>query len=169
MIFSWKQGFSLLLRFGFGLLLLIASIDKMMHPFEFAQAVENYRVVGEGMSYWVAVWLPYLEASIGLFLILGLWMDAATLMNALLMILFLFMVAQAYIRHLDIRCGCFTVQGEASSIGIWKIMQNGLFAGLSILLVWLANNPKNAQRNHGESSERSSRSLSFMEMGRSGD
>gem|GEM_PF-5228971 len=46
MIFSWKQGFSLLLRFGFGLLLLIASIDKMMHPFEFAQAVENYRVVG---------------------------------------------------------------------------------------------------------------------------
>ena len=73
----WRKWVVLALRLGFGALLIAASVDKMIHPFGFAQAVENYRVIGEELSRWVAVWLPYLEFLTGLFLILGIWTDAA--------------------------------------------------------------------------------------------
>jgi len=133
---GWKKWFAFVLRLGFGILLVAASADKIIHPFGFAQAVENYRVIGEGLSRWVAVWLPYLELLVGLLLILGVWKDAAVLTNALLMLTFLFLIMQAYFRGLDIRCGCFTT-GEGSSIGVSKILENLLFAGFSVFLACL--------------------------------
>ncbi|MFH1942668.1 MAG: MauE/DoxX family redox-associated membrane protein [bacterium] len=137
MIRSWQKWLSLILRLGFGILLIIASIQKILYPYEFSQAVENYLVVGEGLSRWVAVWLPYLETITGILLIIGVCKDAAVLTNADLMNLFLILVAQALIRHLDIRCGCFIVQGEDAPIGMAKLAENILFAGCSIVLVRL--------------------------------
>lgn len=136
MIKGWRNWLALALRLGFGILLVAASVDKIIHPFGFAQAVENYRLIGEGLSRWVAVWLPYLELLIGLLLILGVWMDAAVLMNAFLMTAFFLLIVQAYLRRLDISCGCFVV-GEASPIGAVKIVENVVFGSASIFLVWL--------------------------------
>lgn len=104
--------------------------------FEFAEAVDNYCVVGEDLSRWVAVWLPYLEAITGVLLIVGIWLDATVTMNVLLMLIFLVLVSQAYGRGLDIRCGCYFVEDE-SIIGLMKVFENSLFMGCSILLAWL--------------------------------
>lgn len=136
MIRGWRNWIALALRLGFGILLVAASVDKIIHPFGFAQAVENYRLIGEGLSRWVAVWLPYLELLIGLLLILGVWMDATVLTNAFLMTAFFLLIVQAYFRRLDVNCGCFVV-GEASSIGAVKIVENMVFGSASIFLVWL--------------------------------
>ena len=133
---SWRQGLILILRIGFGVLLIYASVDKIRHPFEFSEVVENYRVLGPDLSRWVAVFIPYLEALTGLLLITGIWLDAAVSINGLLMVGFLFLVLQAFLRGLDINCGCFTVQGEAP-IGIIKIMENIMFAGFGGFLWWL--------------------------------
>jgi uncharacterized membrane protein YphA (DoxX/SURF4 family) len=132
----------LVLRIGFGLLLTAASIDKILHPLAFAQAVENYGVIGENLSYWVAVWLPWLEALTGLLLIFGLWRNAAIWINALLMTLFLALVLQAYARGLDISCGCFRLE-DASSIGPGKLIQNLLFNLLAIVLLILYQAARN--------------------------
>jgi len=123
----------LFLRWGFGLLLIFAAVDKIRHPFEFAEAVENYRIFGADLSRWIAVWIPTLEVVVGLFLILGIWQDAFILLNMILMTLFLLLVMQAYARGLDVRCGCFFVEGE-SKIGLLKIFENSIFTALSILL-----------------------------------
>ena len=133
---SWRQGLILILRIGFGVLLIYASVDKIQHPFEFSEVVENYRVLGPDFSRWVAVFIPYLEALTGLLLITGIWLDAAVSINGLLMVGFLFLVLQAFLRGLDIDCGCFMVQGEAP-IGIIKIMENIMFAGFGGFLWWL--------------------------------
>jgi uncharacterized membrane protein YphA (DoxX/SURF4 family) len=133
---TWKRGLILILRLGFGALLIFASIDKIQHPYEFAEVVENYRVLGPDLSRWVAVFVPYLEALTGLLLVLGVWLDAAVSINAMLMVGFLFLVLQAFIRGLDINCGCFMVAGEAP-IGWAKIIENTLFAGLGGFLLWL--------------------------------
>ena len=124
----------LLLRIGFGILLISASIDKILHPFDFSLAVDNYRLFGETLSRWAAVFMPYLELLTGLCLLFGVWQDAAIPMNAVLMSLFLVMVLQAFFRHLDIHCGCFTPRGE-SKIDAWKITENVLFA-LGSMLLW---------------------------------
>ena len=129
---------ALVLRIGFGLLLTAASIDKILHPLSFAGAVENYGVIGENLSYWVAVWLPWLEALTGLLLIFGLWREAAIWINALLMTLFLALVLQAYLRGLDISCGCFRLE-DASSIGPGKLLQNLLFDVLAVYLLILTH------------------------------
>jgi len=131
-----------LLRFGFGLLLIFAAIDKIRHPFAFSEAVENYRLFGEDLSRWIAVWLPSFEVVLGFFLVLGIWQDASTLLNMILMSVFLVLVTQAYVRGLDIRCGCFFVEGD-SKIGLIKIIENFLLAFLSILLyiIWKKESP----------------------------
>ncbi len=126
----------LLLRIGFGSLLIYASIYKIGSPFEFAEAVENYRIFGTDLSLWTAVFIPYLEAIIGFALLSGLWSETVVLLNAVLMFLFLILVIQAYIRGLDIRCGCFFAEGE-SRIGLLKIFENVLFVVLSISLIKL--------------------------------
>ena len=130
---GWKKWLMVFLRLGFGILLIIASIDKIRHPYIFAENVENYLVLGEGLSRWVAVWLPYLEVATGALLILGIWLDAAAATNLILMSIFLILVSQAYFRGLDIRCGCFFVEGEAK-IGLMKMLENLLLFGLSFVL-----------------------------------
>lgn len=126
-----------ILRMGFGLLLLYAAIDKVRHPLDFAQMVENYRVVGEDLSYWIAVFIPFLEIIVGLLLISGFWKQTAAIINMVLMIVFLALVTQAYIRDLDIHCGCFSTAEEGNVIGPLKIFTNLLYGILSILLVHL--------------------------------
>lgn len=130
----------LFLRIGFGLLLVSASFNKILHPFDFSQAVDNYRLLGETLSRWVAVFMPYFELLAGLCLLFGVWQDAAIPLNALLMCAFLVMVLQAFFRHLDIHCGCFTPKGE-SKIDAWKITENILFA-LGSMLLWILYHQK---------------------------
>jgi len=125
-----------ILRLGFAILLGWASVDKILHPYPFAQDVLNYRVVNEGLSYLTAVWLPYLELFIAVCLLTGLWLEAAAVLNAILMWTFLGLILQAFFRRLDIHCGCFTVRGE-SVIGPLKIAENTVFALLGLVLVWL--------------------------------
>ncbi len=143
MKFQWKKWVVLFLRLGFGVMLIAASVDKMRHPFLFAEAVENYLVFGEGFSYWVAAWVPTLEIVTGLILILGVWFETAVWINAILMLVFLGLVTQAFARGLDIRCGCFFVEGE-ETIGLLKILENTLFAALGIFLIVLGRSHKSS-------------------------
>ena len=144
------------LRIGFGCLLIFASIDKIRHPHDFAQMVENYRVIGEGLSTWVAVFIPYLEVVVGLFLIVGIWIDAASMINMILMMVFLILVTQAYARGLDISCGCYSVE-EGHIIGPFKVLTNLFYGVLSLILVLLVFNPSKEARdaNHESLDEKS--------------
>lgn len=122
-----------LLRIIFGGMLIYASIEKIISPLDFAQLVENYQIVGPRTSRWIAVGLPYLELIVGILLITGFWLDSAVVLNFLMMSVFLIAVTQAYLRGLDIRCGCFSSEG--SEINPGKIAFNMfLFIGSAILL-----------------------------------
>jgi putative oxidoreductase len=130
-----RSSASWILRLGFAVILAWASADKILHPYDFGLDVLNYRVVNEGISFLVAIWLPYIELFTAVCLAVGLWLEAAAVINAVLMWAFLGLILQAFFRRLDIHCGCFTVRGE-SVIGPVKIGENALFAALSLLLVW---------------------------------
>ena len=133
MIVNWRHPFiELLLRLTFGGMLIYAAIDKILFPIEFARVVENYQVFGAVMSRWVAVWLPYLELATGLLLVCRFWPDAATLLNVVMMALFLIAVSQAYQRGLDISCGCFGNAG--ASITAAKVFINAMFLLSSLYL-----------------------------------
>lgn len=139
--FIFSKWIIILLRVVFGVILIAASIDKLIHPLQFAQDVENYRLLGTVLSRWVAIWLPYLELATGILLILGLWFDATTLINFTLMAVFLLAVVQAYFRGLDINCGCFSV-GEGAKVSLRKILDNFLLLTGSFWLLIAALSEK---------------------------
>jgi hypothetical protein len=110
-------------------------MDKLLYPAVFARSVENYRVVGAGLSALVAVGLPAFEAVLGLMLIAGVWRKEAAFLNAGLMLVFLVLVGQAFARGLDIECGCFG--SHSSSIGILKLLENLGLAIAAAALFWM--------------------------------
>jgi uncharacterized membrane protein YphA (DoxX/SURF4 family) len=134
-----------ILRWGFGLLLIYASWEKILNPLDFARAVENYRVVGYSLSLYTAAFLPVLEFLTGLLLLAGVWKDAASLVNLCLMAVFLILVAQAAIRGLDIECGCFG-SGQSQAIGPLKLAENILYALLALLLWKRIEAPRRKRR-----------------------
>lgn len=137
---NWQKWVFLALRILLGVLLIIAAKDKLLKPIDFAQMVTNYRIpilLSPDFCRWIGIWLPYVEIMVGIFLIAGIWLDAAVIINAILMIIFTTLVTQAFIRGLDISCGCFSVEEGEPSIGIGKIIENIFLTCLSIWLVWL--------------------------------
>lgn len=141
----------ILLRIGFGLLLCYAAIDKIRHPLQFANNVENYRVFNTDLSLWAAAFIPYLEVITGLLLITGIWIDAASMINMLFMCMFFILVTQAYARGLDIHCGCFSTGEEGESIGLFKIITNLFYMIMSILLFILIVKVKEKPNDRHES------------------
>ena len=113
-----------------GIIFIWSSLAKLSAPREFAIIIENYQVFGKLLSVWGAILIPALEFIVGLMLILGIWVKEAWIITVLLYLVFDIMLVQAYIRGLDISCGCFNLS-ESSPIGFWKILENFILTSLA--------------------------------------
>ncbi|MEJ2049903.1 MAG: MauE/DoxX family redox-associated membrane protein, partial [Calditrichota bacterium] len=103
---------------------------KLKDPMGFAQAIENYKIFGAFLSRWGAIFIPVLEFILAIFLITGIWIKETFITTTALYIIFDVMIFQAYLRGLDISCGCFGT--SHSPIDIWKFLENGIFTILTI-------------------------------------
>jgi len=106
------------LRFIVGGYFIYASIDKIADPYAFARVIEAYEFSSSiGLSFLdtsLALVLPWLELILGLCLILGIVIDECTDLIIVLLIFFIIMLFKAYMKGLDISCGC---SAEESSLG----------------------------------------------------
>jgi uncharacterized membrane protein YphA (DoxX/SURF4 family) len=94
-----------------------ASLDKILHPYEFAEVVYNYQILPDGLVNLTAILLPWVELCVGLFLILGFFLRGAVFTCNMLLALFFVALAFNLARGLDIECGCFTASAAPSSGG----------------------------------------------------
>ncbi len=95
-------------RLGFAALLLYAAAPKLLDPAAFATAVGHYRLLPDWGNILVAHTLPWLEAVTALALLLGgRRLAGAWLLATGLSAVFAAAVASAWLRGLDISCGCF--------------------------------------------------------------
>jgi uncharacterized membrane protein YphA (DoxX/SURF4 family) len=124
----------LLIRVTLGGLFVISSLDKLADPGAFTVSILNYKVVGHLLATMTATILPSLELLCGLSLILGLYPRTSALVITILLVGFTILIISALLRGLDISCGCFTQDPNASKIGYIKILEN---TGMIILGVWL--------------------------------
>jgi len=119
------------LRILFGVVFIVASIDKIHNPEAFARIVANYRMLPLPLVAPVALTLPWIEVMAGLALIIN-WCSkgAVILLNALLVV---FMAALGFnvVRGVDVACGCFTTSTEGSG------MFQSLLRDIPLLLVGL--------------------------------
>lgn len=102
----------LLFRLIVGGVFVWSGVLKVSDPLDFAQNVANYQVVGQTLSFVIALILPWIEILCGLFLIVGIFRQPSSLMISGLLVVFLILIVSSMIRGLDIDCGCFGSLGR---------------------------------------------------------
>lgn len=125
----------LVLRLFLAGVFLYASLDKIARPGEFADLIRDYRIVPGDAVPFMAVVLPWLEAVLGVFLILGAWRPGTLFLVNALLVAFWLALASAWARGIDVDCGCFsTARGQGGDMA-WYLVRDGLFV-LAGLAAW---------------------------------
>ncbi|MFH1123512.1 MAG: MauE/DoxX family redox-associated membrane protein [Pseudomonadota bacterium] len=127
----------LVIRMILGIVFLLASIDKILHPEAFAEAITNYRILPDAIINLTAIVLPWIELMVGLCLVSGIWVPGASLLSALLLMVFLGAILFNVARGLDIECGCFILTDEADSTAsmLWYVVRDALLLLMALYLV----------------------------------
>ena len=119
----WRRKINplVVVRILIGILFIVSSSEKLIGPYQnFLYVIQNYQLLPYFLENVVARLFPWIELFVGVFLLLGLWLKGVLRAALVLLMIFIVVVAQALIRHLDItECGCF---GGLVSIPPVKVM-----------------------------------------------
>lgn len=116
---------SFVCRIILGAVFLYAGAIKIVDPEGFARVVGNYRILPDLLVNPTAVILPWVEIAAGCLMIMGIWIEGASLLTGGLLIVFFFALCASLIRGLDISCGCFSTSAEAHRI-TWSFLVRDL-------------------------------------------
>ena len=128
-----------MLRLAFRLLLALtfafAAVLKIRDPQSFFDAIQTYRILEQFPAAVVAIWLPWLELVLAGALWFGGFKRISSALLALLCCVFLVALAQAWIRGIDITCGCFAEpdQVHGSDYLLYFARDLGLLAAAVVL------------------------------------
>ena len=150
MIFNKKVLYHVI-RIILAIVFIYASIDKIVHPQFFAQAVFNHQVLPETLINIIAIVLPWMELILGLCLFFNVWMNGASALIAVLMFIFMGTITFNLLRGLDVGCGCFSTNVEAS-MNSMTLIRDIFFLCLSFsLVVFVFKKHKMALNRSGDS------------------
>jgi uncharacterized membrane protein YphA (DoxX/SURF4 family) len=110
-----------------------ASLDKILHPTEFAKVVYNYQMLPVPISNLLAMILPWLELFAGLALVVGVLVTESALLTSGMLIVFIIALSINSYRGLDVDCGCLSLSG-GRSIGLQTVVED-VFLLLAALVV----------------------------------
>jgi len=123
------------LRLFLGGLFVYAGVLKVLDPAQFLVDIESYRLLPYVAAVAATFYLPWLEILCGA----GLW-NHRTRPGALwiliaLTVVFAVLITSAWVRGLDISCGCFGVSESNGTNYVWWLTRDILiFLGLAVLL-----------------------------------
>lgn len=108
--------FTLLLRLIFGAIFVWSGIAKLKDPISFADAVRNFQIVGDPIAPALALFIPWVELIAGVAVMI--WSPRFGKSGALVLlgciVVFTLAIGFAWVRGLDISCGCFGGTGEVN-------------------------------------------------------
>jgi uncharacterized membrane protein YphA (DoxX/SURF4 family) len=119
-----------------GGLFIYSSLDKIIDPLSFATIVHNYRITPPHMINFIAVVIPWIEFSAGIFLVFGIRLKASALVLNLLLVFFTVVLVITAIRGINISCGCFSTSTAVKSNLVLRIIEDIgiLLLGLHVLI-----------------------------------
>jgi uncharacterized membrane protein YphA (DoxX/SURF4 family) len=106
---------ALVLRTAIGALFVYAGVLKALDPSQFLRDVESYRMLSYHPAVAVALYLPYLEILGGASLVLNRAFHGGLMLLGSLTIVFTTALLLAWLRGLDISCGCFGTSGGTAN------------------------------------------------------
>jgi putative oxidoreductase len=149
----FNKYFILSLRLVIGFIFIYASIWKIAHPEEFAKSIDNYRLMPIFTINLIALFLPWLELLIGLFIIFGIMIKTSSLLLIFNMSVFCIVILLAIIRNLDIECGCFSSVGSPSA-GWSKFFEDIALLAAAIIIYISGNNEISIEKYYSRISEK---------------
>ena len=102
----------LLFRLVLAVIFIYAGIQKFLQPDVFFEEIEAYRLLPNAVAYFGAYFLPPLEIVVGIGILFKATMKWSALLIIALNVVFIFAILSAWIRGLDIDCGCFGESDE---------------------------------------------------------
>ena len=129
----------LISRVILGIIFIYASYDKILDPAGFSKNIHNFHVTPITIENLAALIIPWLELIIGVFLIIGLFLEGTTSIIIALLVFFIIILSQAVFRGIDIHCGCFKTEADAGttdlSIELIKhIFEDIIFLGMAFMI-----------------------------------
>jgi len=119
------------LRVALGLLFLWAAASKVPDLAAFAQDVANYRIVPPALVPYAAAAVVGIEIVTGIALVTGIAARPAAILASILLIAFIAFLAQALLRGIDLRCGCF---GGNEPATWWTVLRDLLLLAAAIAI-----------------------------------
>ena len=117
----------------------------MWRPDQFADAINNYRVLPYFLVNANALALPWVEFLFGAFLVAGFRVRAASLATTIMMAVFLAAIISAWARGIDITCGCFGTGAGDVPISWHEVVRDSLFLLLSLWVLLRRPMPRPAR------------------------
>jgi uncharacterized membrane protein YphA (DoxX/SURF4 family) len=131
----------LVLGLVLGGVFLYAAFPKIVDPRSFAKIVYHYQLIGPSallppmVPNAFAVSLPFVEAVVGVLLLVGVWRREAAWVATLLLAVFVLAVSTALVRGIDIEnCGCFSVTGKGRSAGLRLLVEDTALLAAAVCL-----------------------------------
>jgi len=127
---------TIVLRVVLGAIFVYAGYAKLKDPWElFALGISSYQILPLGMVEIVARTLPWLEVAVGVLLASGVGLRISATVTTLLLVVFMALMIRAYVKGMEISCGCFGA-GEVIS---WKtLLRDSTMLFASLFLTWVA-------------------------------
>ena len=136
-----KKILSIGVRFAIGGLFVYAGIVKAWNPAGFFTDVQNYKLLPYAASVAVAFYLPWLEILAGACVLLKKLYPGALAVLLGLIVLFVGALVSAWVRGLDISCGCFG-RPDGSANYPWYLFRDVvILSAVAILGIFEFKNP----------------------------
>ena len=130
----------LIFRVVLGVIFIYASLDKIAHPEQFARIIYNYKILPPFLINVFAITLPWVELIAGLFLILGIFTESASLLICLMLMVFVVAISINLYRGIDLNCGCFSTDPAGKKEGANLLIKDFLFLFLGIMVFFFHRN-----------------------------
>ena len=102
----------LIFRIILGVVFIYASYSKILDPISFSDNIHNYHITPTAIENLAALIIPWMELIVGVFLIIGVFLEGTISITIGMLIFFIFILSQAVFRGIDVHCGCFKTEAD---------------------------------------------------------
>ncbi|MEJ5998029.1 DoxX family protein [Corynebacterium sp. H130] len=127
---------SAIARFYMAYVWIHAGIAKLGKHMAMTQAITAYKIFTPEWSSYLAQLIGPLEIAGGVLLLLGIFLRHSSKVAAVVLILFMIGIGQAWARGLAIDCGCFNVEGLSDDQTMDYLKTLARDAGYLFLTAW---------------------------------
>lgn len=135
------EAISFVARFYMAYIWIKAGSAKIGNHRDMTQAINAYNIFTQEWSSYLAQLIGPLELAGGILLLLGIFLRSSAKLSAVVLVLFMIGISQAWARGLAIDCGCFKVEGLTEDVTMNYLKTLLRDAGYLFLSLWTVFRP----------------------------